>query len=530
MQDWNYDWAYDKEVTIELNDEKWPSASELDQLWDDNEEAMVAYLGYCLRGIRGVVTDSASGEPLLATVSVEGNAWDDRTDPQTGDYHRILDPGIYDLTFTSAGYLTKTVTGRTVDEGPATLLDVELSMAPMFTVSGTVTTGEAAPLEARVAAYYHPGGLLADSITTGASDGSFSLILAAGEYDFDVRASGYVPHLEYANVESDSAFDFVLTSTSGAILVLDDDAGAADIAGDLALLGFAVVEESAASGDPATWVGYDLVISSSGDNNSPVSSSSYRSHLIDYVAGGGLLLIEGGELAYDALSSPGYSNFADSVLHSDQWNGDNAGQLEVSPAQATHPVATSPNALPATIGINYNGYGSEDAAHPAGGAYAVFATASEPSDAGVLVFDNPPGGGEGQVVFFAFAYSDLSDGAVARNLLENTVAYLYDEAAGLKGKPVGVSSAWLGPVHPNPFRAGTMISFALPEAQETDLAVYDVRGRLAITLLDGVLGPGTHVMAWNGTDKQRSRLAPGIYFLRLSTRSGTRVRKMVIQR
>jgi hypothetical protein len=85
MQDWNYDWMHDKEVTIELNKQKWPPASALPQLWDDNEEAMVAYLEWCLRGVRGVVTDSAGGAPLLATVGVEGLAWDDLTDPVVGD-------------------------------------------------------------------------------------------------------------------------------------------------------------------------------------------------------------------------------------------------------------------------------------------------------------------------------------------------------------------------------------------------------------------------------------------------------------
>ncbi len=530
MQDWNYDWMHNMEVTIELNDEKWPPASDLEQLWDDNDEAMAAYLEYCLRGIRGVVTDSLSAEPLPATVTVEGNGWDDRTDPDVGDYHRILDPGAYDLTFSSAGYLPKTFVGVSVSGDLATVLDVELAMAPLVTVSGTVTAEDASPLEARVEVYYHPGGLLADSMTTDPVDGSYSLVLAAGEYDFEVRASGFVPELEYAHIESDTTFDFVLSSTSGAILVIDDNAGAADIASDLVLMGFAVVEESAASSDPMTWGGYDLVVSSSGANTSPVSSSSYRSALIDYAAGGGLLLNEAGEVAYDAVSSPGYPDFADSVLHCDQWNGDNVGQLELSPAQTAHPVTTSPNALPATIGLSYNGYGSEDAAHPSSDAYIVFGTASEPSDAGVLVFDDPSSGGEGQIVFFAFAYSDVSDEAVAGDLLENAVTYLYDETAGLEGKAVGTSVVSLDRVRPNPFLAGTMVSFAVTEAQEIDLAIYDVQGRLIRTLLEGAVESGAHVIPWNGRDAGGSRLAPGIYFLRLSTPVATRVRKVVIQR
>jgi len=530
MQDWNYDWAQDMEVTIELNDVKWPPASQLDQLWDDNGQSMAAYLEYCLRGIRGVVTDSMSGEPLLATVTVEGNAWDDRTDPDAGDYHRILDPGTYDLVFSCPGYLSKTVEGVAVGASSATLLDIELAMAPQVAVSGTVTAEDASPLEARVEAHYHPGGLLADSVTTNPSNGSYALILPAGEYDLEVRAPGYVPHLEYASVQSDTAFDFVLASTAGTILVVDDNAGAADLAADLALAGFAVKEETAAESDPMTWGDYDLMVWSSGANTSPVSSSSYRRSLIDHISEGGLLLIEGGELAYDAASSPGYADFADSVLHCDQWNGDNVGRLEISPAHATHPIATSPNTLPAAIGVSYGGYGSEDAARPSGGAYIVFGTASEPSDAGVLVFDKPSSGGDGQIVFFAFAYSDLSERGVAEDLLENAVSYLYDQAAGLGGKAGDRFSIRLDRIQPNPFRTRTLVSFEVGEAREVDLEVYDVRGRLARTLLQGAVESGPHVVSWNGRDALGNRLAPGLYFLRLHTRGTSRVQKIVIRR
>lgn len=129
MQDWNYDWMYDKDVTIELSATKWPPASQLPGLWDDNDEAMTAYMGYCLRGLRGVVTDSLTGLPLPATVSVAGIAWDDRTDPDVGDYHRILDAGTYTLTYSCPGYVSKQVAGISVGADSATVMDVELVMA-----------------------------------------------------------------------------------------------------------------------------------------------------------------------------------------------------------------------------------------------------------------------------------------------------------------------------------------------------------------------------------------------------------------
>jgi hypothetical protein len=528
MQDWNYDWMHNKEVTIELNDVKWPSAEDLPQLWDDNDEAMAAYVESCLRGVRGVVTDSAGGAPLLATVHVEGNAWDDRPDPDVGDYHRILDPGLYTLTFSHPGYIAKQFAGVLVASDSATVLDVRLATAPPVGVSGTVTSETLLPLEATVEFYYHTGGLLADSITTHPAEGSYSLALPASEYDIEVAADGYVPEHLFADIGSDTTLDFELRPTSGSVLVVSDGSGVgAELADDLALIGFDVVEETAAASDPGTWTAYDLLVWSSAANTSPVGSASYRSSLIDYVTGDGRLLIEGGELAYDAVSSPGYPDFADSVLHTDVWNGDDVGSLGLDAGYATHPVATEPHGLPATIAVDYSGWGSQDAAQPTGGAYRVYGTASHTTDAGILVYEGDAGPERGQIVYFAFAYSDLSDRGVARHLLENVTAYLTDGEAGMGGKEGTCSRAGLAEVSPNPFRLRTEIVFFIPAGQPVHLAVYDVRGRLVKTLVTGMKKSGLYVAAWQGDDSGAKRVSPGVYFCRLVTPTLTQTRKIV---
>jgi hypothetical protein len=527
MQDWNYEWMYDMEVTIELYDTKWPPASQLPQLWDDNEEAMVAYLEYCLRGVRGIVTDSLTGDPLAAVVQVDGIAWDDHTDPDVGDYHRILKPGTYTIAFSSPGYVTKRISGIGVGAGAATVVDVELVPAPLVSVSGTVTADSHAPVEARLEFRYHPEGGLAESLTTDPLDGSYATMLSAAEYDIDVRAEGYVPQHLFADVEGDTTFDFELTPTAGVILVVTDGTGAGtDIASDLEFIGFDVVEESAAETEPGTWNSYPLMVWSSGGNTSPVGSSAYRRDLLDYVGAGGHLLIEGGELAYDAVSSPGYSNFADSVLHSDAWDGDDVGDLSLAAGQTTHPIATSPNVLPGTMAVTYTGWGSEDAAHPAGDAYIVYGTASHSSDAGVLVFDGGAPPGKGQVVFYAFAYSDLSDADVARHLLENTVAYLTNEAA-VEGSGNDLPVAGLSAARPNPFRTRTEILYSLRSGGEVSLAVYDIRGRLIRSLAKGHKAPGPYRAVWLGDDSHDAEVSPGVYFLRLVTPCHAQTRKVI---
>lgn len=127
MQDWNYRYAGCNEVTIELSDTKYPAASELESLREDNRESMLAYLEAVHIGVRGTVTDGATGLPVYAEVRVEGNAQPVFTDPDVGDYHRMLLPGTYTLTYAAPRYAARTVKDVVVNADEATRVDVELT-------------------------------------------------------------------------------------------------------------------------------------------------------------------------------------------------------------------------------------------------------------------------------------------------------------------------------------------------------------------------------------------------------------------
>src|SRR5689334_6059350 len=53
MQDWNYLYVSDFEITIELSMDKYPSANQLPDYWNQNREAMVAYLMLVHTGVKG---------------------------------------------------------------------------------------------------------------------------------------------------------------------------------------------------------------------------------------------------------------------------------------------------------------------------------------------------------------------------------------------------------------------------------------------------------------------------------------------
>jgi hypothetical protein len=44
MQDWNYAWHGDCDLTLELGDEKCPLDSQLERYWGENQEALLAYI------------------------------------------------------------------------------------------------------------------------------------------------------------------------------------------------------------------------------------------------------------------------------------------------------------------------------------------------------------------------------------------------------------------------------------------------------------------------------------------------------
>jgi carboxypeptidase D len=127
MQDWCYRFLGCNDVTIELSNTKRPDSSLLPGLWANNDESMLSYLEAVHVGVRGIVTDSLTGEPLWARVTVAGNAHPVFTDPDAGDYHRMLLPGAYTLTFTAPEHADKTIEGIAVGSEAATRLDVELT-------------------------------------------------------------------------------------------------------------------------------------------------------------------------------------------------------------------------------------------------------------------------------------------------------------------------------------------------------------------------------------------------------------------
>ena len=68
----------------------------------------------------------APGMYSNVTIKINTNQFPSRTDPDVGDYHRMIVPGTYSFEFTATGYLPQTIDDVVISGGPATILDVAL--------------------------------------------------------------------------------------------------------------------------------------------------------------------------------------------------------------------------------------------------------------------------------------------------------------------------------------------------------------------------------------------------------------------
>jgi hypothetical protein len=83
---------------------------------------------------------------------------------------------------------------------------------------------------------------------------------------------------------------------------------------------------------------------------------------------------------------------------------------------------------------------------------------------------------------------------------------------------------------PNPFNAGTMIRFSLPDPGHVTLEVFNLLGQRVKSLVNGQLSAGNRSILWDGTDNDGIKVASGIYFYRLRTDTFTQTRKMFLVR
>jgi hypothetical protein len=209
MQDWNYHWLGCMEVTIELSYVYRPADSLIAAYWMDNRQSLLAYMENVQGGLRGVITDSSTGLPLSAAIRVNGidkTLW---SDPDLGDYYRLLPDGDYQVTIEADGYQKKVFTSVQIDSGSATVRNALLQKNHKFLLSGYVRESKTGAAIANAELKFISD-LYADSVNS-APDGSFAVRLPAARYVATVSKTGYAALIDYLMFTSDSLAEYLLT-------------------------------------------------------------------------------------------------------------------------------------------------------------------------------------------------------------------------------------------------------------------------------------------------------------------------------
>jgi|GEM_PF-492067 len=79
--------------------------------------------------------------------------------------------------------------------------------------------------------------------------------------------------------------------------------------------------------------------------------------------------------------------------------------------------------------------------------------------------------------------------------------------------------------YPNPFNPQTTLKFDIPVSSPVTLKVYDVTGRLAVTIADGYYAPGTFQFSFEGNN-----FSSGIYFARLTAGKYVKTQKLLLMK
>lgn len=143
-QDYMNYFQHCREETFEISSSMSPSGSSLPTLWDGCRRSLLNYIEQSLKGIRGTVTDSCTGQGIRANVFISGHDIDSSNVYSAlplGNYHRPIYTGTYNLTFSAPGYQSRTLTNVSVTNGNTVIRNVLLKpVNPVAAFSADITS------------------------------------------------------------------------------------------------------------------------------------------------------------------------------------------------------------------------------------------------------------------------------------------------------------------------------------------------------------------------------------------------------
>lgn len=95
---------------------------------------------------------------------------------------------------------------------------------------------------------------------------------------------------------------------------------------------------------------------------------------------------------------------------------------------------------------------------------------------------------------------------------------------------IGSSPTRLLGNYPNPFNPSTTIQYALPNAAPVTLKIYNLKGEVVKTLVNGYQTAQYHRVEWNGDDEAGQKVAAGIYLCQLQSGSYKQTMRLILMK
>ncbi|CAN7993032.1 unnamed protein product, partial [Ixodes hexagonus] len=138
MQDFNYLASNDFEVTVELGCSKYPPPSKLKTEWEDNKQSLLNFAWQAHIGIKGIVTDSLAGMPIVDAVVEVFNVTEAQAKPirhnvltdEYGEYWRLLIPGNYTVRVSKDGFASQEKNVTVVNNPKTEAMRVDFKLKP----------------------------------------------------------------------------------------------------------------------------------------------------------------------------------------------------------------------------------------------------------------------------------------------------------------------------------------------------------------------------------------------------------------
>jgi hypothetical protein len=135
-QDYVNYYLHGREVTIELSNDKIPDENMLDNYWTYNHRSLLQYIEQVYTGVSGIISDSLTGMPVKAMISIPGHDQDNSevySDSTRGYYCRLAEEGNYVIDVSASGYKSKQIAVR-IEKGRSSLINIKLSPETQFLI------------------------------------------------------------------------------------------------------------------------------------------------------------------------------------------------------------------------------------------------------------------------------------------------------------------------------------------------------------------------------------------------------------